>query len=113
MTDGLSNTIFWTEKYAQCGSGSGAWGFANTCCVNGYPAVEFFNVGVGAYFQIQPVPFTSSSSCDGSRASTGHTGAILAALGDGSVRQVSQGTTPTTWFLAMVPNDGLPMPSDW
>lgn len=113
IPDGLSNTVFWTEKYGQCGNGGSAWAFANTCCANGYPTVELFNLGVGAYFQIMPNPFTSAAACDPTRASTGHTGGIMAGLGDGSVRICAQGMSPTTWFLAMVPNDGLPMPSDW
>jgi hypothetical protein len=29
------------------------------------------------------------------------------------VRTCGQGMSPTTWWQAMVPNDGLPMASDW
>jgi hypothetical protein len=61
------------------------------------------------YFQIQP----TQATCNFQLPSTGHTAVIMAGLGDGSVRAVSQGTSSTTWFLALVPNDGLPMPSDW
>ena len=37
----------------------------------------------------------------------------MAALGDGSVRTCAQGMSPTTWWQAIVPDDGLPLPSDW
>jgi hypothetical protein len=38
---------------------------------------------------------------------------MLAALGDGSVRNLNQGMSQLTFNLAMVPNDGLPLGSDW
>jgi prepilin-type N-terminal cleavage/methylation domain-containing protein len=117
--DGLSNTILVTEKLGQCGS---QWG---TSWVDDgvmtYP--NWWNIGpsfadnfsplVGmvypSYFQIQP----TQATCNYQQASTGHTGAIMAGLGDGSVRTVSQGVSSNTWWLALVPNDGSPMPSDW
>jgi hypothetical protein len=37
----------------------------------------------------------------------------MAALGDGSVKAVSQGISPLTWFYANVPNDGQVLASDW
>jgi hypothetical protein len=37
----------------------------------------------------------------------------MTGLADGSVRTVSQGVSVNTWWLALLPNDGLPMPSDW
>ena len=45
--------------------------------------------------------------------SSSHTAVIMAGLGDASVRTVSQGVSSNTWWLALLPNDGLPMPSDW
>jgi len=38
---------------------------------------------------------------------------MLAGLGDGSVRSIPSGISQLTFNLAMIPNDGLPMPSDW
>jgi prepilin-type processing-associated H-X9-DG protein len=60
--------------------------------------------------QFKPNP---QLNCDPTRPSTMHTGGINAAMGDGSVRFINSAISPTTWFLASVPNDGLPMPSDW
>jgi hypothetical protein len=34
-------------------------------------------------------------------------------MGDGSTRFVSTTVQPLTWWIALVPNDGLPMPADW
>ncbi|MHB1423737.1 MAG: DUF1559 family PulG-like putative transporter [Gemmataceae bacterium] len=113
ITDGTSNTIFFSEKLTQCGSGSGygcnqwadRYDVLNRADL-GYPVA-----GLAAYFQIQPNPW--QSNCVFERASTGHTGGIMAGLGDGSVRICNQGMSPTTWWMAIVPNDGLTLPADW
>ena len=34
-------------------------------------------------------------------------------LGDGSVRFVSGGVSPTTWASACDPRDGVPLGNDW
>jgi prepilin-type N-terminal cleavage/methylation domain-containing protein len=135
VTDGLSNTVLFTEKFTFCGFGPSP---VNTDCGAGYlqcsaltpncgganwsdPLMDYFNPVVNvmptgvitpaqSIFQIQP---NFQSTCDPSRPSSSHTGLILAGLADGSVRGVSQGTSPLTWFLACVPNDGAPLPSDW
>jgi prepilin-type N-terminal cleavage/methylation domain-containing protein len=136
LPDGTSNTILFTEKYGQCGTikfaangapivpplGGSTWsndGYG----VQSYPApghdyiwylkADPFSPLVGLvypnYFQIQPTQLT----CNYQVPSTGHTAVIMAGLADGSVRAVSQGVSSKTWWLALVPNDGNPMPSDW
>jgi prepilin-type N-terminal cleavage/methylation domain-containing protein len=42
-----------------------------------------------------------------------HTGAMLVGLGDGSVRTVASGISVQTWWKACVPDDGMPLGSDW
>ena len=56
---------------------------------------------------------TNSDSCFYYWPSSSHTGALIVGLGDGSVRNISTGISQTTFNIAMVPNDGLPFPSDW
>jgi hypothetical protein len=34
-------------------------------------------------------------------------------MGDGSVRAISSSIIQNTFNIALVPNDGLPLPSDW
>jgi prepilin-type N-terminal cleavage/methylation domain-containing protein len=131
--DGTSNTILFTEKYAVCRNPSLGWGQGGTYWAYwnlfGLPepgltpkhpgvAVDFFNPNAiykgnddRAKFLVQPAPF--QSNCDPTLASTPHPGGILVALADGSVRSVSAGTSSWTWWLALVPNDGQVMPSDW
>ncbi len=129
--DGTSNQIIWTEKLARCGvpvpsngagyAGSTQW--ADRFSVQGGAFFGFYpigatppdipvNYGLNGYFQVNPNPW-GSAACQSTIPSTGHTGGIIAGLGDGSVRFCAQGMSPTTWWQAIVPDDGLPMASDW
>jgi prepilin-type N-terminal cleavage/methylation domain-containing protein len=116
ITDGTSNTIFYTEKLQATNNCTG--------CCNNYkdnywpdwgPIISSQDcsepTGPAALFQsnCKGIP----SSCDGNRASTPHTAGINAALGDGSVRFVSSGVTPNTWWYAMTPAGGETLGSDW
>jgi prepilin-type N-terminal cleavage/methylation domain-containing protein len=133
--DGTSNTIIWTEKYGICSpdkngnNGGNQWASrfeAQTSPYIGYqapnpglaygtnqPKQQDLVYGLAGYFQVQPQPYLDAGGCKPGIASTGHTGGIMAALGDGSVRTCAQGMSPTTWWQAIVPDDGLPLPSDW
>src|SRR5262249_49331058 len=69
--------------------------------------------GTAGFFQIQPQPFLGAGGCKPGIASTGHSGAILAGMGDGSVRACARSMSPTTWWMALVPDDGGVLGSDW
>ncbi|HEY7424253.1 MAG TPA: DUF1559 domain-containing protein [Gemmataceae bacterium] len=45
--------------------------------------------------------------------SSAHTAVIVVGLGDASVRNVSSGVSTNTWWLALLPNDGLTLGNDW
>ncbi|HZV05676.1 MAG TPA: DUF1559 domain-containing protein [Gemmataceae bacterium] len=128
ITDGTSNTIFFTEKMAV-GNGNcpgstcqgynywADWGpiIASTGAPNNQNSSSggYWNPGpqgAAAYPLIGPKPPGSQSSCV---ASTEHTAVILAALGDGSVRTVGQGVSANSWWYAMTPNGGEVLGSDW
>jgi prepilin-type N-terminal cleavage/methylation domain-containing protein/prepilin-type processing-associated H-X9-DG protein len=133
--DGTSNTVLWAEKYTFCanstvpvaGNGSNCDCTAPNCqsgmlgCGGSNwsdPELDYFTptfawylAGPAAnYFQVQP---NFSSNCNWWQAQGCHTGGIQVAMADGSARMVSQGTSPNTWFIALVPNDGSVLPSDW
>ena len=133
--DGTSNTIIWVEKYARCGpppvpangnefTGGTQW--ADRFAVYSGPFVGFYpnpntvnppslvpiNFGVNGMFQVQPSPW-QSANCISTVASTGHTAGIQVCLADGSVRTCTAGMSAQTWWMAMVPDDGLVLGSDW
>jgi prepilin-type N-terminal cleavage/methylation domain-containing protein len=129
LPDGTSNTVLFTEKLTFCSMNGnpGTAGCQNFGCggtnwadpvpdnfiavYNWFPRQQAVGIVTpAATFQIAP---NFETNCDWTRPSSGHAAVILAGLGDGSVRACSQGMSPLTWFLANVPNDGLPMPSDW
>ena len=124
IQDGTSNTIFFTEKLAVGNSncpGSVCGGFnywadwgsviGQTAAAGGSAAAwNQAPVGAAAYPIIGPMPPGSQSSCV---ASSAHTGGIMVGLGDGSVRLVAQGISPTTWWYAMTPIGGEVLGPDW
>jgi hypothetical protein len=68
-------------------------------------------VGIGACYPIitPSVPGNQSSCVP----SSGHTGGIMAGMGDGSVHLVTQGVSPSSWWYAMTPAGGEILGSDW
>jgi prepilin-type N-terminal cleavage/methylation domain-containing protein/prepilin-type processing-associated H-X9-DG protein len=131
VTDGLSNTIFFAEKYAKCSNatfpyGGSFWAYWNVfgTAIKDPPfgpkhagfAVSFWDngaktIGPNSKFILQPNPY--QGNCDPTRASTGHSGGMNVALGDGSVRSLSSAISGTTWWAALTPNKGDLLGSDW
>jgi len=117
IPDGTSNTIFITEKLAQCNTGGyghtyGAninywpdWGATFESSDNGMPT--------GPAFSFQAQPRGSPANCDGGLASSPHSGGINAGLGDGSVRFVSNSVSPATWWAALTPAGNELLGPDW
>ena len=127
ISDGTSNTIFWTEKLSYCLLGPGgvpvatppgagtSWadaGIAPTYLPLTPPFGSTLNL-TPAGMILPQVSVTGPAACNYTLPSSGHTGSIIVGLGDGSVRVISQGISPTTFTLAMIPNDQLPLGSDW
>jgi prepilin-type N-terminal cleavage/methylation domain-containing protein len=128
IPDGLSNTIFWTERMAYCPAGTYAtnhWASANgfDCPVVGAPfdnAKSYWgkNVKAGSLPGLSPsiepqFNVINSNSCYFYWPSSSHTNALLVGLGDASVRTVSQGISQNTFNIAMLANDGLTLSADW
>jgi prepilin-type N-terminal cleavage/methylation domain-containing protein/prepilin-type processing-associated H-X9-DG protein len=113
--DGTSNTVLIAEKYGGCSpfpGGGNIWARWNELDT-WQPMFAGFATGTSAMFQVQPPNPCFSTNCNPTVAQSGHTSGMNVGLADGSVRFVNQGTSSTTWWLAVVPNDGLPMPADW
>jgi prepilin-type N-terminal cleavage/methylation domain-containing protein len=116
IPDGTSNTIFIIEKVAYCASPVGATEWTDTGI--GHLSALVGNSGSGVNLtgtspNIQPQTSVNSHDCLYYWPSSSHSGVLLAGLGDGSVRTISQSISQNTFNIALVPNDGLVLPSDW
>jgi len=138
IPDGTSNTVFFMDKEAISAGNTGwtpdsglnvwvDWGPATyssespqptgppTCGVNGCTnGVANANV----LFMVQPNLGCSNhgqtGSCgDNNRGVSPHTGGINVGMGDGSIRFVSSGVGPITWWAALTPGGGETLGSDW
>jgi len=120
LPDGTSNTILWTDMIAQCGTGAtpNQW-YSVPGTSGGIPFVAYSVTPPTAYFAAN----LNQTTCGTTKLATGtsgvgqatsaHTSVVLAGLGDGSVRNLSTGLSLWTYGLALIPNDGYPMGSDW
>jgi hypothetical protein len=104
ITDGTSNTIFFTERYQECHGDPCAWGYfgASTWA----PAFAYLN---GGKFQAAP----SEARCDPTLPQGAHVGGITVGMGDGSARFVSSEISPQTWWHACTPSGGEVLGDDW
>jgi len=114
LSDGTSNTIFTTDKIAECISGTKAdnywpdWGsmFSNTVNTGDPSGVGFGPQFVSSYSG-------GKGNCTGDLSASPHTAGIQAGLADGSVRFVAQGVSTSTWWYALTPNGGEVLGPDW
>ena len=129
MQDGTSNTVIFAERYQVCAPSWGgytgpAWAMHPSFVGHGWdsPVIGWRDVGVGydpsfnggnyhgGYpFQVAP----AVNACDWFVSQAGHTGTVMAGIGDGSVRTVSSGVSLSTWIRAGNPSDGNVLGSDW
>jgi prepilin-type N-terminal cleavage/methylation domain-containing protein len=121
IPDGTSNTVAFAEQLSVNGlQGAGnLWAYPGIdwdwhwtpviANIRHFPANA--SAGNGAYQtpQIQP----TQALADKSRANSAHTSVCLVGMADGSVRGVSGGVTQATWQSALIPDDGIPLGSDW
>jgi prepilin-type N-terminal cleavage/methylation domain-containing protein len=122
IPDGTSNTVGFAERMMETETTANR----DTPCV---PCAGEYTAAVfGIYQNTYPSYFSTSSWWYGPESfqiaprpgnsvrwgvDSGHTSGIQVGLMDGSVRSVNQGTSTLTFWLAAIPNDGLPMPADW
>jgi prepilin-type N-terminal cleavage/methylation domain-containing protein len=131
ITDGLSNTLFIAERYANCcGTSSfGTYGFS-LCNANLWgdsneyfrPAFAMNGIAPPAWnppparpvralpFQLAPDPIWT---CDPARSQTPHFNGMNVGLADGSVRSVAATINPNVWANLCDPADGNIIPKEW
>lgn len=89
-----------TQGYTAQGDGPGSlWG----------PCLG--KVGPASKFQVAPYPY--ETNCDYALAQTPHTEGMQVSLADGSVRSLAPKMSPNTWWMAVTPNAGDLLGSDW
>ena len=126
--DGTSNTIAFAEHYGydcggsqfdfmltQIGIGGGfrRAAFADLLdlepITKGNPPTSTCGEGCDLTFQVAP----AVKDCDPFIPQTPHPGGMLAAIADGSVRILSAGMSPTTFWGAVTPSSGEILGEDW
>jgi len=111
IQDGTSQTIFITEKLAQCAYGN----YTNNYWPDWGPIISSSDLGdpTGPAFRPQFQPIGDPANCDSGIASGDHTGGILAGMGDRSVRLVSNSISGSTWWAALTPANADIVGNDW
>ncbi len=135
ITDGTSNTIFFSETYSG-GSGYFTFSGANTNLwwwdYNTFETPGASNSDCGSLNfygpAYTPLVAPSLQYCNSNhvtngwggafsvcscRATSPHTGGTNIAMGDGSARTLSSSISQATWFAACTPNAGDILGSDW
>lgn len=117
IPDGMSNTIFIIERLADCGGTINRWagqGGSSTPLIGStYNGTLTVAVGCSPALVLTYFNISNEASCTYHQPSSSHTGAMLSALGDGSVRILNQGMSQPTFNIAMVPNEGVSLGPDW
>jgi len=120
IKDGTSNTMFFAERYAVCGTtNANCWDFPDfgsptnaqylpafglpSMIVSAGPPQQF------ALFQANPIP----TQCNGATIQTPHGGGMVVCMGDAHVQTVSPGISITTWSAATTPAGNDILGSDW
>jgi prepilin-type N-terminal cleavage/methylation domain-containing protein len=124
FTDGTSNTIVFSTRYAdntQAGGSAGGISCGKYDATTGFPDGAYFGATVMAVpasaaatsgWQLAPLAPQANCNIVGLGHSFGTVG-LAVALGDGSVRILAASTSTVTYNYAMQPNDGNPLGSDW
>jgi prepilin-type N-terminal cleavage/methylation domain-containing protein len=111
ITDGLSTTVFFAERYNQCSpKGGSLW----ACGAHSPTWMAMFGyklTGPDSKFQLKPTPW--DSACDPRVAQSPHDGGIPIGLGDGSARVLSSTISGKTWWEACTPQKGEALGDDW
>jgi type II secretory pathway pseudopilin PulG len=110
VPDGTSATVLLVERYSyQCDYGGGVMGNRTWGDDNGGPSRWAPFLIHASVFEIHPQVGKASCYVPQAYSNAG----CQVGMFDGSGRLVSTAVGGTTWWRALLPNDGLPLGSDW
>ena len=118
IEDGLSKTIFYTERYGTCGTGGNPQGGTVACnlwsdswatwrptfCTNNFAQDPQPGFRPCLKFQVTP---NWIENCEARRAQSPHHGGIHACMGDGSIRFLNGDMENAVWQSACDRRDGV------
>jgi prepilin-type N-terminal cleavage/methylation domain-containing protein len=136
VTDGTSNTIFYTTRTAVCEripnpyrpsyTGGTFYNIAPYANASDWyewmPVVNYWKngptstgylTGADTKFQSNPTWAGPAATCDFRLATHMGSGGIVVGMGDGSVRTVAPSVSGATWWAASTPTGGEVLGSDW
>ena len=128
IKDGVSNTLFFAERYGTCSSDgtlSGSMAYGNLWGDSWLPWNPIFGVNgesngyiPSTYVPYEPVKLfqvapDSLNECLSDRAQSPHSNGMTVGVGDGSVRFISGTINQTTWERLCDPRDGVFAGDDW
>jgi len=114
IIDGTSNTIFTTDKVAECNSGTKGdnyWPDWGSMFSNSQDTGDPTGTGFGP--QIVTRLSGGKGVCTGDLSASPHTAGVMTGMADDSVRFTAQGVSTTTWWFALTPNGGEVLGADW
>jgi prepilin-type processing-associated H-X9-DG protein len=97
ITDGLSNTMAFTERRQICADQPCAWAYSIES--DWAPVVAYSSY---AKFQLSP----TKQECNPALAQSAHAGGIPVAMCDGSVHHITSAITSEVWYHIMTPAGG-------
>jgi prepilin-type N-terminal cleavage/methylation domain-containing protein len=119
--DGLTNTIFFAEKFGTCGTVGSLWADTNPYWRPAF-CLPSQNSSSDSTSRLSPTGYVPcamfqnvayNAGCDVKRAQALHGEVMNVCLGDGSVRTVNPSLSPDTWAAVCDPRDGQVLGSDW
>jgi hypothetical protein len=119
ITDGTMNTVAFIEAYQQCNTQYKAWAMPSNSAGNHRLGPAAYNThwatsnATAQTLMLTPPQFKPTVAlCNPQTAQTAHD-TIQVLMMDGAVRNTSSAVPGLTWALAILPGDGLPLPSNW
>jgi prepilin-type N-terminal cleavage/methylation domain-containing protein len=108
FTDGVSQTVLFTDVYANCDR----WSRRALRSPEQWAYIDSYKHSNVDMFQIQPCVTTGADCCINIRVQSGHS-VLNAAMADGSTRSLTNRLSPTSWAAILRPSDKVPPGPDF